>query len=94
MNEKDGADVPTVAPTSGTRSSMSLTRLLSYECSPTFGSIFPSGSGALAKYGESAFTNLDLPSWTCGGRFEQVASHEAIHVSTLIASIGKDAVRL
>ncbi len=49
MNEKDGADVPTVAPTSGTRSSMSLTRLLSYERSPTFGSIFPSGSGALAK---------------------------------------------
>jgi len=48
-------------------------------------------SGALAKYDESAFTKAGLPSWA-RGRFEQVASHEAIHVSALTAALGKDAV--
>src|SRR5258705_161014 len=36
--------------------------------------------------------SADLPSWA-RGHFEQVALHEAIHVSALTPALGKDAVR-
>lgn len=49
-------------------------------------------SGALAKFDEKAFEDAGFPSWV-RGRFEQIASHEAIHVETLTKALGNQATQ-
>ncbi|KAF9509167.1 hypothetical protein BS47DRAFT_1349549 [Hydnum rufescens UP504] len=46
--------------------------------------------GALDKFDEDTFTKAGLPAWA-RGRFQQIADHEATHVSALTSAIGAGA---